>query len=115
MPYRPFINIERILDKPKGIDYKTANFLINSVIFQRDEWDAAFKALNIGDSGFLFEHPTFGEDLFDMWTFIERDHTYQDIMGLAHYKSPGDFRLITRVDGLMDSSFIRKYEGRVKL
>ncbi len=94
----------------------TANVLINSVIMQDGEWDAAFKVANIEDSGFDFENSPFGEDHFDMWTFTEHDDKYQDIFtGFAYYKSPEDFELITGVDGLIDSSFIQTYKNRVKL
>ncbi|RKN79689.1 hypothetical protein [Ulvibacterium marinum] len=94
----------------------TANVLINSVIMQDGKWDAAFKVVNIEDSGFDFENSPFGEDHFDMWTFTEHDDKYQDIFtGFAYYKSPEDFELITGVDGLIDSSFIQIYKNRVKL
>lgn len=94
----------------------TANVLINSVIIQDGKWDAAFKVASIEDSGFDFENSPFGEDHFDMWTFTEHNDNYQDMFtGFAYYKSPEDFKLITGVDGLIDSSYIQTYKNRVKL
>lgn len=94
----------------------TANVLINSVIIQDGKWDATFKVANNEDSGFNFQNSPFGKDHFDMWSYTEHDNKYQDIFtGFVYYKKPEDFKLITGVDGLIDSSFIQTYKNRVKL
>ncbi len=94
----------------------TANVLINSIIIQDGKWDAAFEVAKNEDCGFDFKNSPFGKDHFDMWSFTEHDDNYQDIFtGFVYYKSPKDFKLITGVDGLIDSSFIQTYKNRVKL
>lgn len=94
----------------------TANVLINSIIIQDGKWDAAFEVAKEDDLGFNFKNSPFGEDHFDMWSFTEHDDNYQDMFtGFVYYKSPKEFKLITGVDGLIDSSFIQTYKNRVKL
>ncbi|MFH1118315.1 MAG: hypothetical protein V1775_00735 [Bacteroidota bacterium] len=94
----------------------TANVLINSIIMQDGKWDAAFEVAKKDNLGFDFKNSPFGEDHFDMWSFTKHDDNYQDIFtGFVYYKSPKDFKLITGVDGLIDSSFIQTYKNRVKL
>ncbi|TGV04346.1 hypothetical protein [Flavivirga rizhaonensis] len=95
---------------------KTANVLINSVIIQGGKWDASFKVANNEDSGFDFKNSPFGEDHFDMWSFTKHDDKYQDMFtGFIYYKKPEDFKLITGVEGLIDTTFIQTYKNRVKL
>lgn len=83
---------------------------------QDGKWDAAFEVAKKDNLGFDFKNSPFGEDHFDMWSFTEHDDNYQDIFtGFVYYKSPKDFKLITGVEGLIDSSFIQTYKNRVKL
>jgi len=94
----------------------TANVLINSIIMQDGKWDAAFEVVKKDYLGFDFKNSPFGEDHFDMWSFTEHDDNYQDMFtGFAYYKSPKEFKLITGVDGLIDSLFIQTYKNRVDL
>lgn len=93
----------------------TANVLINSIIMQDGKWDAVFEITKKDDLGFDFKNSPFGEDHFDMWSFTEHNNNYQDMFtGFAYYKSPKEFKLITGVNGLIDSSFVKTYKGRVK-
>jgi hypothetical protein len=94
----------------------TANVLINSVIIQDGKWDAAFEVAKQENVGFDFKISPFGKDHFDMWSFTKHDYSYQDIFtGFVYYKTPKDFKLITGVDGLIDSTFIQTYKNKVKL
>jgi len=94
----------------------TANVLINSIIMQDGKWDASFEVAKKDNLGVDFKNSPFGEEHFDMWSFTEHDDNYQDMFtGFAYYKSPKEFKLITGVDGLIDSSFIQTYKNRVKL
>lgn len=94
----------------------TANVLINSIIIQDGKWDAAFEVVKKDNLGFDFKNSPFGEDHFDLWFYTKHNDTYQDFFtGFVYYKSPKDFKLITGVDELIDSSFIQTYKKRVKL
>jgi len=107
---------------------KIANVLINQLAIidgrsdnditfgstQDGKWDAAFKIANQQNYGFNFKNSPFGIDQFDLWPFPEPEYTYQDIFtGLVYYNNPEDFKLITGVEGLVDSSFIETYKKRV--
>ncbi len=123
-----FDNVGRFLfDKYSG---HIANVLINPLKvlkskqdvdiswqpLQDGKWDAAFKLSNKDNIGFNFEGSPFGEDAFDYWTFTPHNNSYKDVFtGFVYYKQPSDFTIITGVDGLMDSSFIKTYKERVAL
>ncbi len=109
---------------------KIANVLINQFEFtdaeteeeitykstQDGKWDAAFEILDIDNSGFDFKNTPFGEDNFDLWPFHSHNYKYKDIFtGFVYYKKPKDFKLITGVNGLIDSTFIKTYKKRVVL
>ncbi|MFZ2432403.1 MAG: hypothetical protein WAW57_14790 [Lutibacter sp.] len=109
---------------------KIANVLINQFEFtdaeteqeityksaQDGKWDAAFEVLNIDNSGFDFKTSPFGEDNFDLWPFHSHNYKYKDIFtGFVYYKKPIDFKLITGINGLIDSTFIKTYKKRVLL
>ncbi len=109
---------------------KIANVLINQFEFvdaesekdiaykstQNGKWDATFEVLNIDNAGFDFRNSIFGNDNFDLWPFHRHNYKYKDIFtGFVYYKSPKDFKLITGVNGLIDSTFIEIYKNRVLL
>ena len=111
-------------------DGKIANVLINQFEFvdaesekditykstQNGKWDATFEVLNIDNAGFDFRNSIFGNDNFDLWPFSRHNYKYKDIFtGFVYYKSPKDFKLITGVNGLIDSTFIETYKNRVLL
>ena len=51
-----------------------------------------------------------------MWTFSNHNYKYKDIFtGIIYYKKPKEFKLITGVNNLIDSSFIKTYKKRVLL
>lgn len=114
-----------LFDKYSG---KIANVLINQFEFtdaenaneynsaQYGKWDATFEVLNIENSGFNFKNSPFGDDHFDLWPFHSHNYKYKDMFtGFIYYKKPRDFKLITGVNGLIDSTFIETYKKRVLL
>jgi hypothetical protein len=116
-----------LFDKYSG---KIANVLINQFEFtdaeteeeitynssQKGKWDAAFEVLNIENSGFNFNNSPFGKDHFDLWPFHKHNYTYKDMFtGFIYYKKPKDFKLITGVTGLIDTTFLETYKKRTLL
>jgi len=91
----------------KDITYKSA---------QDGKWDAAFEITKKENQGFDFKDSPFGKDKFDLWPFHKHNYKYQDIFtGFVYYKKPEDFKLITGVNGLIDSMFIKTYKKRALL
>ncbi len=83
---------------------------------QNGKWDASFEIRQIENCGFNFQDSPFGEDSFDLWPFHEHDYKYEDIFtGFIYFMKPKDFKLVTGVNGLIDSSFIETYKKRVLL
>jgi len=123
-----FDNVGRFLfDKYQG---KIANVLINPLgileaksdvditwrPLQDGKWDAAFKITHNNNIGFNFEGSPFGEDSFDYWTYTSHNSKYKDVFtGFIYYKQPSDFTIITGLDGLIDTTFIKTYKKRVEL
>ena len=125
--------------KPDGSDFKNvgnylfqkhnnkvANVLINTLIdnndsdietknsaFQKGKWDASMKFLNIDNIGFNFKNSPFGNDHFDYWSFFNHEYRYENIYtGFVYYKEPENFKLVTGVPNIVDSTFIIKYKKR---
>ncbi len=120
-----FDNVGRFLFEK--FPQKTANVLINPLKLKRKsdtlwsalqdgKWDAAFKVKNIDNLGFDFKDSPFGLAQFDYWSFFPHNYNYQDIYtGLVYYQHPSDFKIITGINKLIDSSFIDTYKNRVRL
>ena len=109
---------------------KIANVLINQFAFvnaeseaditikstQNGKWDASFEITKNENYGLNFQNSPFGNDYFDLWPFHKHNYKYQDMFtGFVYYKKPKDFKLITGVNGLIDSLFIGTYKKRVLL
>jgi len=108
--------IANVLINPLGmLESKTDND-ISWKALQSGKWDASFKASNINNIGFNFKGSPFGSDSFDYWNFTPHNYKYEDIYtGFIYYESPVNFKIITGVDNLIDSSFIKTYKERVYL
>ena len=109
-------NIANVLINPLGILESKSDIDITWIALQNGRWDAAFKVSKKNNIGFDFKSTPFGKDKFDYWTFTPHKNNYQDIYtGFVYYESPTDFKIITGVDGLVDSLFLETYKKRVSL
>lgn len=108
---------------------KVANVLINTLVddnasdnistvapIHKGKWDASFKVLNKTDIGFNFKNNPFGKDHFDYWAFFKHDYKYEDVFtGYIYYEEPKNFKLVTGVPNLIDSTFIEKYKNKERI
>ncbi len=109
-------NIANVLINPLGILESKSDIDITWIALQNGKWDAAFKVSKKNNIGFDFKSTPFGKDKFDYWTFTPHKNNYQDIYtGFVYYESPTDFKIITGVDGLVDTLFLETYKKRVSL
>jgi len=109
-------NIANVLINPLGILESKSDIDITWIDLQEGKWDAAFKTCKKNNIGFDFKSSPFGKDKFDYWTFTPHENNYQDIYtGFVYYETPTDFKIITGVDGLVDSLFLETYKKRVSL
>ena len=109
-------NIANVLINPLGILESKSDIDITWIALQNGKWDAAFKVSKKNNIGFDFKSTPFGKDKFDYWTFTSHKNNYQDIYtGFVYYESPTDFKIITGVDGLVDTLFLETYKKRVSL
>lgn len=108
--------IANILINPLGINEAKSDIDTSWTALQDGKWDAAFKVSNKNNIGFNFDNSPFGKDSFDYWCFTPHNNTYKDVFtGFIYYKHPSDFTIITGVNGLIDTSFIKTYKQRVAL
>ena len=109
-------NIANVLINPLGILESKSDIDITWIALQNGKWDAAFKVSKNNSIGFDFKSTPFGKDKFDYWTFTPHKNIYQDIYtGFVYYESPTDFKIITGVNGLVDTLFLDTYKKRVSL
>lgn len=84
-------------------------------LIQSGKWDAAFKYLKIGNSGFDFENSIFENDDFDMWKG-EPNLKYKDVFdGFVFYKPIEDHNLIDYFKGLISKDFEEEFFRRYKI
>lgn len=109
-------NIANVLINPLGILESKSDIDITWIALQNGKWDAAFKVSKKNNIGYDLKSTPFGKDKFDYWTFTPHKNNYQDIYtGFVYYESPTDFKIITGIDGLVDTLFLETYKKRVSL
>lgn len=88
----------------------------NSLLVQKDKWDAAFVATGNKTSGFNFINTPFGKDSFDLWAPGNAGFTYQDVFtGFVFYNPIEAQKLISGVPGFLDSAYFDEFFRRYRL
>ena len=95
----------------RPIFYTNKNKLIYELI-QDGKWDAAFKFLEIDNTGFDFKNSIFGKDDFDLQS-ITNVEEYNDVFdGFVFYKNIENHDLIDCYEGLISKDFEKEFLRR---